>query len=687
MHCPKFISKLQSRGNVLVPVVVIAALIVVGVIALTATRKQTTTQPEPSPSGQQGFVTSDARASSIYAVRTAREVSLGQINIDGTNNVIVTKLPTDIRSINFLNNKEIIYIAGVRSGPGEFGRGTKVVRSKLTGSSVTTETVYSVDTTDDWLIDFLAVSPDKSYIAIWEIKSPPGVVDHSQYAARTSVVKLSDKSKKVITEQPVTVNDKYKPLFFDYANRLYVDGVQQNPYNFYLGIKRFSVTGEDLGTVLTDGEFNTWPKVSADGKYIAYTSFDSSVSHIPAGDLPSTRVSSINPNQVMLMNLTTGEKKLVADSKDLANYDSHLVWSPDNSGFAFTKHKIASFVRLGDRDPVGLYAYSMVSGKVSEVLKTKDVADAKKLLATGYESTTNSIIFGAAGDPGNLSPNISAPTYGSLGRAKDHSVSTLITGSVYDYIATLPKDRNAKFAIDLDERVLAANVKQLKLDTFALPTPPPPRIPDPSIAPGHNPRSECTTQWQQKGYPSYEACEACPLYLYTETPTNVSIKIKNAQVVWSDVPYTDAFYVTAHPDGTLLTMGGDKKRSIAYDYKTMQVPAPRFGIVVAYDKLNSALTTYAQNLGLNGQETADFVTFWMQRLPSRPYYFISHYDQADVVKKLQLEIMPKPDTLLQTIMYFKPLDVPQPALPPIFPEVPERKGFVAVDFSGFIDLH
>jgi hypothetical protein len=103
------------------------------------------------------------------------------------------------------------------------------------------------------------------------------------------------------------------------------------------------------------------------------------------------------------------------------------------------------------------------------------------------------------------------------------------------------------------------------------------------------------------------------------------------------------------------------------------------------ESLESGLEQYASKLGLNQQETSDFVSFWLKKLPLAPYYQVTHYpwEQAQEIAALQIE--PQPDIFHAVVMYFKPLDKPIKLAPPVFETVPDREGFFALDWSGVIE--
>jgi hypothetical protein len=177
-------------------------------------------------------------------------------------------------------------------------------------------------------------------------------------------------------------------------------------------------------------------------------------------------------------------------------------------------------------------------------------------------------------------------------------------------------------------------------------------------------------------------CWNTPLYLYSQEPVKVTVKV-GRPVFNANLPYQDGWSVFALPNGTMITSAGllDK---ITYDYAA-PVTIPSEGYVVPRTQLTDLLTTYATTLGLNPRESSDFISHWEKTVPTTyPYIFVSHYQGKEAQEILPLDIEPKPDTLLQVVMIFKPLSTLY-TLPskPILP-FPPRAGFTAVEWSGVV---
>jgi hypothetical protein len=179
------------------------------------------------------------------------------------------------------------------------------------------------------------------------------------------------------------------------------------------------------------------------------------------------------------------------------------------------------------------------------------------------------------------------------------------------------------------------------------------------------------------------------IYLYPTEITKVNVSVKTTgQIVVSDPLYPSGGWknVEAHPDGTLYYQN-KKYRELFYETSVTDINPPTSGIVIQNSKLDQELAQIISKLGLNEFEKNEFLNYWLPRLKSlnSPYILFSLMDAKEKAQKDQLEINPKPDTLIEFIAYFKPLQSPISIQPLILPPAPRRVGFTAVEWGGVID--
>jgi len=179
------------------------------------------------------------------------------------------------------------------------------------------------------------------------------------------------------------------------------------------------------------------------------------------------------------------------------------------------------------------------------------------------------------------------------------------------------------------------------------------------------------------------------IYLYPTQPTSVDVAvISTGQVTVSDPLYPDGGWkhVLADPNGTLTYQ--DKQYSeLFYETSVTTFAKPTSGIVIPTGQLNNKLNNILDQLGLVGREKEEFIDFWVPQLQTlnSPYIYFSLLDSKEKAKVDTVNIMPKPDTQIAFIAYFKPVATDTNNSVLKLPTKPERKGFVSVEWGGVLD--
>lgn len=174
------------------------------------------------------------------------------------------------------------------------------------------------------------------------------------------------------------------------------------------------------------------------------------------------------------------------------------------------------------------------------------------------------------------------------------------------------------------------------------------------------------------------------LYLYPEQKTDVDVTIKLAESVHFTCTYPDyrnGWHVTAFPNGILTDRATQKEYSylfwelegsVAYDFSS--------GFVVKGSETAEFLEKTLTRIGLSAKERNEFIVYWLPRMQNNPYNLISFQREA-YTSLVDLQISPKPDSLLRVFMAYKPLTEPVEIQPQHF-DTFERTGFVAVEWGG-----
>lgn len=194
-------------------------------------------------------------------------------------------------------------------------------------------------------------------------------------------------------------------------------------------------------------------------------------------------------------------------------------------------------------------------------------------------------------------------------------------------------------------------------------------------------REECieVTEWYGR------ATTAKPvIYLYPEEETEVTVKLHyDGKLTVTYPAYEDGWTVAARPDGILT----DTKTGLEYSYLFWEGECtPCYdmsrGFVVKGEDTAAFLQETLSEMGLTPREYNEFIVYWLPQMQGNAYNLIT-FQQEAYTDTAQLEILPKPDSVLRVFMAYKPLEAPvQIEAPEIKPF--ERTGFAVVEWGGTV---
>jgi len=181
------------------------------------------------------------------------------------------------------------------------------------------------------------------------------------------------------------------------------------------------------------------------------------------------------------------------------------------------------------------------------------------------------------------------------------------------------------------------------------------------------------------------------IYLYPEAPTYVNVEIQTiGNIFISDPHYPEEKgwqNVLAYPNGN-LSYQGKQYRELFYETDVDDFQKPNNGINISKENIEPELKQILTRLGLNEFERSEFMDFWIpilenQNKPNIQFSLITG-EAKDEIDKVIIE--PKPDTFIEILVYFKPLDKPFQGSTLNLPENPPvRVGFTAVEWGGVLD--
>lgn len=180
------------------------------------------------------------------------------------------------------------------------------------------------------------------------------------------------------------------------------------------------------------------------------------------------------------------------------------------------------------------------------------------------------------------------------------------------------------------------------------------------------------------------------VYLYPTTDTLVAIMVQSpGRIVQSipDYPAGGWQDILARPNGQ-LTYKNAEYGELFYETAISSYRRPRNGLTIPTPFLKPLLAHYTTQLGLVGREQEEFLAYWVPRLGQldAPYVQFSLFDPIEKDRIDRIIARPEPDTRIEILVYFKPLQEPfaGPALT-LAHEPPRREGFTLVEWGGTVD--
>lgn len=202
------------------------------------------------------------------------------------------------------------------------------------------------------------------------------------------------------------------------------------------------------------------------------------------------------------------------------------------------------------------------------------------------------------------------------------------------------------------------------------------------------------------------------IYLYTEKPTKVSIKLDKLLIRDITIPkYSNGWLVLADKDGHIKDLQPKKtncsklQSGFGFEYAKDACLANNYpyiywdgislkklikknsGWCVKKEDIEEFLTEKAQEIGMNNAEKTEFVRYWTHKVKNYPsnyfkIYFIQNKEVDDYVK---LKVSPKPESWNRVQIIITPSFDKKSDLQPHKLEKINRKGFTLVEWGGVIN--
>jgi hypothetical protein len=180
------------------------------------------------------------------------------------------------------------------------------------------------------------------------------------------------------------------------------------------------------------------------------------------------------------------------------------------------------------------------------------------------------------------------------------------------------------------------------------------------------------------------------IYLYPVKDTLVNVKLDTPGKIVESIPsYTNEGWnnILAHSNGS-FEYKGKTYNELYYESSVTKVEVRKEGFVVTKSNAEEQLKTITYKLGLIKPEQEEFLNYWLPKINSlsSKYIFISIISPNEKERIDKVEINPQPDTRIEFLVYFKPVENPYTPAALILPQnPPKRNGFTEVEWGGTIN--
>ena len=173
------------------------------------------------------------------------------------------------------------------------------------------------------------------------------------------------------------------------------------------------------------------------------------------------------------------------------------------------------------------------------------------------------------------------------------------------------------------------------------------------------------------------------IYLYPEKPMDISVhlnlKNSNFSTIYPKFNERNEWNVHSKPNGDII-LNGRKYPYLFWEAQSYDIPESNEGFIVTEENAEKFLEEKLEILGLNQKERTDFIVYWLPTLLKNKISLCT-FQSKKFLEDFELNITPKPDTLIRVYLSIKKLDSPINVKEQKLESV-ERKGYTAIEWGG-----
>jgi len=658
----------------------------------------------------------------VYGYWSQDNSIIKAVDLSSNSENIIAVLPSDIKKVTVASPESLIYI----DKTDENDHGKQITLYSLTRGSVS----QAISASDGYGIDDYVISPNKQYIATWEVKIATKSAVLYGGSSRVYTVNISNPSVKNLIYDEIADKPVHYPRAILDNGRVFNDTFLPNDPNggagwaYGMSVSNFEGTQKQNLAQMANGTYSTQPELSPDGSNLIFVGYDGS--NGPGSEAENGyRRALISSNTIETLNTNTlARTKLPLPNTDM--YPSAIYDKPIDTS--------ALNIISGNSENTGSYRYTLSSNSMEKISLNEgdsfisSLSDGRILVGTPENSPATMGNLGEVYAPPYLQFSISdinatqiekiqlpeyllqyidlldANYFGNLNINNTSNIST--TPSQKNLNQSGKKDSIQLYTFRVKAYVVPvrSNLQSKPATDLSSLNPENPNFSQLNPPDCHEIGEQmCRRAGEIGGHQAYKTCMTkalttmgaarasgkcldSPLYLYGNEGQQIKVTINTP--IYNDFPeYKNEYNITLLKNGNMLA-NDSLTDSIKYDYNPAikKITPPAYGKIASFYQVADVLKEYSLKLGLNQKETNDLIDYANQNISS-PYVFISFFDHETSNTMLPISFTPEPDNYLNIVFYFKQYDI----LPLFTPEEPifdiplNRSGFTAVEVSGIIE--
>lgn len=294
----------------------------------------------------------------VYGAWTSQSSVIRAIDIASSQATTVATLPLNIKKVTILSDKTLLYID--QTDKLDHGQRISIYNTQEK------QIVKNIPVINEFGIDDYVLSPDKKYLALWEVSFVPGSQVLQGGRSKVVIVDLNrPEVSNLLYDEPITATIPiHYPRAVINSGTVFTDKFIPNDpsggagWAYGMSVVDFDGTNKRDIDAMQSGTYSSQPTLSPGGKYLLFAGYDGS-----QGDGTAVkngyRQALLTPNTIELLNTQTLQRFKLPNLPNASTYSS-VQW--DQAG------NVIITILSPDTKQIGVYTYDL------ETLQAKQIS-------------------------------------------------------------------------------------------------------------------------------------------------------------------------------------------------------------------------------------------------------------------------------------------------------------------------